>query len=393
MEWYLWNRIQWAVWCSHPGATIDSPPNGTCPGDSGKWTVTLLDPTKWDKYVACGHPSPLLDPAMHSSSLRIAAATAAVLAIGLTAPQSAKACSMTGCGQSAYAALEGAAIPANTPAIPLLPHLDGAETQQDVVWTDSAGKAVPFELVKVAEQTWIKPLTGLVAGTTYQLIVPSTCSYGDKQPTETVSFVAGPIADYPVAAGVLALGPVETRPVLAWANAVCTATLEAASQTVLLQADPSLIPWLPLVSGRLQVGDLAWASMLTGYVTKKGPTLPTYWKLSDRTPYHIFAACGEVSPQADRGAALGTQTVTLELVLPPGLPALSASASTTLQCNTAGADAIGGPDVVSTPQGGPPLSPDSGCTAGQAGQPAGLAGMLALMALVSRRRRRAHGSM
>lgn len=317
----------------------------------------------------------------HRPTARLAAWTT-VLAGALVWPAASFACSPATCTNAWFGPAVVGTVPANTPALPVyLPRKDHQLVEPLALVRSSTGEPVAYTL-QAGSPAWLRLAAPLIAGEEYKLTMVVGCydtnPDGASTPeNETFSFVAGPAAPTPTAAGDLILAQPKLEPVKTWTAAgSCTVTVDGVSQTVQLQPHPSLLPWLGVASLELFAAGESWSQGKSGQFALAGQPLPELVDITTRTNWHIYAVCQELPLHASPGLEVGNPLLSALIQLPPGMAPLEISATASLSCD---------PPVV------PPdadSGADSGCTAGRQAGPGSLVVLLAGLGGLAMLRRR-----
>lgn len=216
--------------------------------------------------------------------------------------------------------LLGGQAPANAPALPIH-DTDGSGATEPILRAD--GGAVPAER-KGQVVTLGEPL---VAGETYTLRHVCFERIHDEILT------AAPARPLPTRTGTLTVTESGRKVVAAAGGPACFSEVDAAFAQLGVAPDPALVPFLSVVSWRLEIdGKTAWGSRGFGGVTADGSVAQS---VTSRRLTLVHSACG-ASPNADPGIGPGFHVARLYAELAGGAPLEPAEATFRLDCGPVG---------------------------------------------------------
>ncbi len=361
---------------------------------------------------------------LRSSSLRLLVAGSVPLLAAALAPREAAACSPPPCVPGHAAPAEGATVPGNVPAVPVLlsesfsPSPGSREAPATLL--DGQGRPVPTTWVPPgagSREALLKPDAPLAPGS-YRIVRAPVCKLtGAGLPAPAggevaQSFTATSPSPLPTTAGAVKVGAAVQKRYNVSASGSCAEEVPAAVVALTLEPSAALVPFLPVARITVNVNGERWAATLPGGA--HGP-IPRSMYFASRAATELFRVCETKPNVSDRGIPL--ERVTGEVVVDlPGqgaLPPIPFSA--TLPCGGgvdggaggAGVDGGTGGGGGSTGTGGaggaatsgdagaPPIDEPrggGGCSVAPAGAGPGAlalaAGLLAALAGRGRRRRR-----
>ncbi len=295
----------------------------------------------------------------------------AALTVSLFWPQRAEACSGLACEPGgSVAPADGKQIPANVPAVVLSGSFAGAVEDRAPKLLDETRSVVASQISFEAGQWLIRPDAPLAPGETYTVTHDGLCG-GEPEGDYESSFTTGAVAPLPTALGTLAVADEGISTIKVPAGGLCETEAFAAYRSWNFTAHPSVQPWLPVISWRLEVNGSQWASTPHGSMEKLHVT--------QQDLLLIYSLCDQAgAPEAKVGLAPGEHTVELQGFLPGATePFAVVTEQVFLDCNGMSID-FGERDSL------PPL----GCAVVSTVLPGGF-GLLALIRMLRARRRRA----
>ncbi|RKH59656.1 hypothetical protein D7V93_14515 [Corallococcus llansteffanensis] len=251
-----------------------------------------------------------------------------VLAWGGGLPPSAEACSGPVCDLGGIVPpTAGAAVPANVPALVIVPSLFQSMDAGSVHLRTAEGTDVAAGITQSAHgSAVVAPAAPLVPGAAYRLEGDSPCPYGPD--TLGVTFTASEPLPLPGATGLLEAGPEQQGNVYVIGGATCAVETRGSSLRLRFTPAPELVPFLPWVHWTVEVDGKPWASAPHGSLGPTGELAVTTRLKYTRDLLWLYTVC-EVLPEAgqpqDMGLEPGRHVATLRPVLEhldPPLPSV-----------------------------------------------------------------------
>lgn len=266
------------------------------------------------------------------SSLRLFLVGSAPAIALLGGSAAAVACTGLACSPGHAAPAEGATVPANAPALPVLltearyPAV-ARENLDAVKVLDAHGREVPVtRALEFASSlnALINPVAPLLPGA-YRLVREPVCQY--NSPTSPATPTSGPVeqkftvaaaSPFPTVAGTIRVGPAVRKKYNVGADVSCSA--EVPSVVVELKLEPSaeLAPFLPLARWRVKANGEDWAATLPGGTLS---AIPRSYYQAPRVATELFRVC-ETEPNV-RDLGMKAEQVVGEVIVDiPGRGAL-----------------------------------------------------------------------
>ncbi|MCB9764221.1 MAG: hypothetical protein H6739_30900 [Alphaproteobacteria bacterium] len=219
------------------------------------------------------------------------------------------ACSPSPCSGGFVVPGEGATVPANLPALLWSPRRGSSGPDGEPTLTAEAGAALPLTLER-ADGLLVLRAEGLAPGG-YTLNTPAHCPhvYGERDRDHTLRrFTVGPAAPLPDALGSLRATP-GFQPVLevSTGGGSCSLEVPAATIEVVLEPDPSAMPWMEALLFTTLVDGEPWFS---AHDLNAEYAPGASW--TGRGRDLLFTACGEQGQWADGSLPPGAHEVQLQ---------------------------------------------------------------------------------
>ncbi|NBD12251.1 hypothetical protein [Corallococcus silvisoli] len=250
---------------------------------------------------------------------------------GIARPPSAEACAGPTCVTSTIRAPlpAGAAVPANVPALVVLPPVLQAMDPMGLRLRTADGASVEASLLAGPHRSGVLiPAAPLVPGTGYLLESNTPCRDMQPSPAISVAFTAGPAVALPTASGSLSAGAEQQTSFEVWGGALCSVGVEGSVLPLRFTPAPELVPFLPWVHWTLEVDGQTWATAPHGAVDAAGGVMSPNRFGYPHDLLSVYAVC-HLQPSNDRpqdkGIPPGQHVATLRPVLEQSatpLPAL-----------------------------------------------------------------------
>lgn len=266
-----------------------------------------------------------------------------LLFLHLAAP-AAHACSAP-CPPRYVAPAPSATIPANTQAIVLTPWKSAGGTNPfeptQPALISAAGVAVPTHADGALLRLDAEPEPGL-----YELRYANPCTHA----TSSAPINLGAKLPVPTAFGTISARTRDGKAREKDGRGSCTSEWNAAIVDLDFVLDPSLTPWMPIVSFSTVVDGKVWAESLPGLRTDLDLTIPNPQADFTGLPQadHLFTLCETVpSDVASKSVTPGTHTIQVTATVAGGVSLVSNELTVKFSCDgfASSKDANGGADA------------------------------------------------
>ena len=213
--------------------------------------------------------------------------------------------------------LPGAEVPANVPALVIVPATFQRVDSGSVHLRTAEGVEVAADITPGAlGSAVVVPAAPLVPGASYRLEGSNPCPFGEE--TVTAAFTASEPLPLPATTGVLEAGPVQQGKVTVIGGSSCSVDTQGSSLRLRFTPAPELVPFLPWVHWTVEVDGQPWASAPHGALGPTGELTPSIRLQYTRDLLWLYAVC-EVTPDSqpplNMGLEPGRHVATLRPVL------------------------------------------------------------------------------
>jgi hypothetical protein len=250
----------------------------------------------------------LMDQIVVRSGRCLGLAAAISLVVGALGPHHAAACSpgYGGCSVAAVVPADGAAVPANLPALVYAPagaSAMAAITSDGFELLDPAGNRVAVAFERTAPDLgayYVRPMAVLVEGEVYRIRYPQPAC-ASSAPTAERTFTATKATPTPSSLGTAAMTGHSLQNLTVWTySGTCSTEILAALAHVTVQPSAELRAYLAMATVQALV-DGRSVSMLNYQAPTPNGTIE----------FDVYGACTAKDPGADRGLGAGKHKVEL----------------------------------------------------------------------------------